>query len=205
MVIARRKSLGKPVTILASPDPASTRCLNSAQGPARRMRGALRDAPPAEGRGNHRRRRSPSRRCATKRDGSSALPKSPRDITARKAAERERDELLAREREVRRTAELLNQVGPRLLAQLDREKLAQEVADIARALIGAELRCVCSQGAAAGYGKGIPAAANLSGLREAFAARNDLGDFIAKLPDEGVVRNDECRPIPASGATWPRR
>jgi PAS domain S-box-containing protein len=54
-----------------------------------------------------------------------------RDISERKAAERERAELLARE-------QTLNQVGPRLAAQLDLQKLAQEVTDIATRLIGAE-------------------------------------------------------------------
>jgi PAS domain S-box-containing protein len=61
-----------------------------------------------------------------------------RDITDRKQAERERLLLLAREQEARRTAELLNRVGPRLVAQLDLEKLAQEIIDIAAALVGAE-------------------------------------------------------------------
>ncbi len=61
-----------------------------------------------------------------------------RDITAQKAAERERLALLARERESRRTAELLNQVGPRLLALMDLDKLAQEITDIATSLIGAD-------------------------------------------------------------------
>jgi PAS domain S-box-containing protein len=61
-----------------------------------------------------------------------------RDITEQKRADRERRLLLAREREARRTAELLNSVGPRLLAQLDPEKLAQEITDIASALVGAE-------------------------------------------------------------------
>src|SRR6185437_8523096 len=61
-----------------------------------------------------------------------------RDITERKLAERQHALLLAREREAHRTAELLNQVGPRLTAQLDLEKLLQEVTDIATALVGAE-------------------------------------------------------------------
>lgn len=61
-----------------------------------------------------------------------------RDITGRRIAEEERAVLLAREQEARRTAELLNRVGPRLLAQLEFGKLVQEVTDIAIALLGAE-------------------------------------------------------------------
>lgn len=61
-----------------------------------------------------------------------------RDITDRKREERERVLLLAREQEARKTAELLNRVGPMLAAELDTEKLVQSVTDIATALVGAE-------------------------------------------------------------------
>jgi PAS domain S-box-containing protein len=61
-----------------------------------------------------------------------------RNISDRKRAEQERGLLLAREQEARRTAELLNQAAPRLSAQLDLEKLVQEVCDIATTLVGAE-------------------------------------------------------------------
>ena len=61
-----------------------------------------------------------------------------RDITDRRRAEEERTSLLAPEQEARRTAELLNRVGSRLAAQLELEKLLQEVTDIATALVGAE-------------------------------------------------------------------
>jgi PAS domain S-box-containing protein len=61
-----------------------------------------------------------------------------RDISDRKQFEAERDLLLSREREARKTAELLNRVGPLLAAELDREKLVQSVTDIATELVGAE-------------------------------------------------------------------
>ena len=61
-----------------------------------------------------------------------------RDITQIKRAEDELAALLAAEKEARRTAELLNLVGPRLAAQLDLDKLVQEVTDIATTLVGAE-------------------------------------------------------------------
>ena len=62
-----------------------------------------------------------------------------RDISDRKQAEENRALLLAREREARRTAELLNQAAPRLSAQLDLEKLVHEVTDVATTLVGAEV------------------------------------------------------------------
>jgi len=61
-----------------------------------------------------------------------------RNIMGRKAAEAERAAILAREQEARRTAELLNSVGPRLAIQLDSKRLVQEVTDIATLLVGAE-------------------------------------------------------------------
>jgi PAS domain S-box-containing protein len=67
------------------------------------------------------------------------------DITADKAAEaalRASEErlqhLLARENEGRRTAELLNQIGRVLSAELDENKLAQSVIDISTQLVGAQ-------------------------------------------------------------------
>jgi PAS domain S-box-containing protein len=61
-----------------------------------------------------------------------------RDITERKAIEQEHLLLLAREQDARRTAELLNQVAPRLVAELDVETLVQAITDIATTLVGAE-------------------------------------------------------------------
>jgi PAS domain S-box-containing protein len=75
------------------------------------------------------------------RDGSGRIvgaSKIARDISDRKQAEEKRALLLAREQEARRTAELLNQAAPRLSAQLELEKLIQEVTDIASTLVGAE-------------------------------------------------------------------
>jgi PAS domain S-box-containing protein len=69
------------------------------------------------------------------------------DITERERAEQERLELLAREQEARRTAELLNHVAPKLAAQLDMEKLTQEVTNLASALIGAKTGAFLHNGA----------------------------------------------------------
>ncbi len=61
-----------------------------------------------------------------------------RDISEQRQAEQDREELLEREMEARQTAELLNQVGPILAAELDGQKLVQSVAEIAAKLAGAE-------------------------------------------------------------------
>jgi PAS domain S-box-containing protein len=60
------------------------------------------------------------------------------DISERKRAEEERKTLLKSEQEARRTAELLNRVGPMLLGELDLKKLTQKVIDLATQLSGAE-------------------------------------------------------------------
>jgi PAS domain S-box-containing protein len=61
-----------------------------------------------------------------------------RDITERKQIERERALLLSREQEARKTAELLNRVGPLLGTELSLGKLVQSVTDVATELVGAE-------------------------------------------------------------------
>ncbi len=61
-----------------------------------------------------------------------------RDIGDRRRVEAERDILLLREQDARKTAELLNRVGPMLAAELDLEKLVQSVTDMATQLVGAE-------------------------------------------------------------------
>jgi PAS domain S-box-containing protein len=78
---------------------------------------------------------SPVRNAAGRIVGASKIA---RDISDRKRTEQERALLLSREQEARRTAELLNQVAPRLAAQLDLEKLIQEVIAVASTLVGAE-------------------------------------------------------------------
>ncbi|HWF47039.1 MAG TPA: PAS domain S-box protein, partial [Bryobacteraceae bacterium] len=62
-----------------------------------------------------------------------------RDISDRKRIERERALLLAREQESRKTAELLNRVGPMLASELNSGKLVQAVTDLATELVGAEV------------------------------------------------------------------
>jgi PAS domain S-box-containing protein len=61
-----------------------------------------------------------------------------RDISAEQKAEQERDALLLREQQARRTAELLNRVGPILAAELDPRRLSQKITDIATQVAGAE-------------------------------------------------------------------
>lgn len=62
-----------------------------------------------------------------------------RDITEKKRAEEQYALLLNRERQSRKTAELLNQIGLTLAAELNVDKLAQAITDIATDLVDAEL------------------------------------------------------------------
>ncbi len=93
-----------------------------------------------------------------------------RDITGQKAAEQERASLLSREQEARRTAELLNQVSPRLVAELDLKKLVQIVTDTATDLVGAEFGAFFRNAANEGGESYLPN--TLSG-----ASRETVADF----------------------------
>jgi len=100
-----------------------------------------------------------------------------RDISERKAAERERADLLERE-------QTLNQVGPRLAAQLDLKKLAQEITDLATRLIGAE------------FGTFFHNVTNEKGelctLHSISGALPErLADFVPKLERNRLVRVDD--------------
>jgi PAS domain S-box-containing protein len=61
-----------------------------------------------------------------------------RDISAERKAAEEREVLLRGEQQARRTAELLNRVGPLLAAELDPERLSQKITDIATQVANAE-------------------------------------------------------------------
>jgi PAS domain S-box-containing protein len=78
---------------------------------------------------------SPVRDASGKIIGASKIA---RDITDRRRIEQERALLLAREQESRKTAELLNRVGPILASELNSGKLVQAVTDLATELVGAE-------------------------------------------------------------------
>lgn len=127
------------------------------------------------------------------------------DITDRKLAERERAASLLREQEARRTAELLNRVGPRLAAQLESDKLVQEVTDIATSLVEAE------------FGSFFHNVVNdkgesymlytLSGVpREAFEGfpmPRNTEIFAPTFRGEGVVRIDDVTQDPRYGRNPP--
>ncbi len=180
------EALGRPVAMLAAPDRIDEmpsilarvrrgECVEHYETRRRRKDGQIIDVSLTV---------SPVRDEAGRVVGASKIA---RDITGRKIAERERSELLARERETRRTAELLNQVGPRLVAQLDLEKLTQEVTEIATALIGAEFGAFFHKFA---NEEGAPCTLRaLSG-----AAPNAFADFAPEFPGPDVVRRDEGRP-----------
>ncbi len=116
-----------------------------------------------------------------------------RDISDRKLAEQERTLLLAREREARRTADLLNRVAPRLAAQLDTKKLVQEVTDIATTLVAAEFgaffyNLVNEEGETYALHTSSGAPGNAF---ERFPMRRDTALFGPTFRGEGVVRCDD--------------
>jgi PAS domain S-box-containing protein len=127
------------------------------------------------------------------------------DITARKRAEEERAQLLAREREARGESETLNSVGRLLAAELDFQKLVQTVTDAGTALCGAA-------SGAFFHNAEDPAAASytlftLSGARrEAFASfpqpRATLL-FEPTFTGAGIVRCDDVTQDPRYGKLAP--
>ncbi|HYZ84742.1 MAG TPA: PAS domain S-box protein [Bryobacteraceae bacterium] len=145
---------------------------------------------------------SPIRNSAGEIIGASKIA---RDISDQKRAEKERVMLLGREHEARRTAELLNKVGPSLASQLDVQQLAQEVTDIATALVGAEFgsffhNVVNEQGESYML-------YTLSGVsREAFAGfpmPRNTGMFGPTFRGEGIVRCDDVTNDPRYGKNPP--
>jgi PAS domain S-box-containing protein len=123
-----------------------------------------------------------------------------RDITDRKLAEQERASLHKREQEARRAAELLNSVGPRLAAQLDLEKLMQEVTDIATALVAAEFGAFFHNVI---HEKGeLYVLSALSGVqREAFSGFAEV--FAPTGRGEGLVRCEDVTQDPRYGKNPP--
>lgn len=129
--------IGKPVATLAAPD-----VLNEMPGILEKIRRGER----VEQYESRRRTKAGeiihvSLTVSPVRDNSGRIigaSKIARDITERKRIENERALLLLREQEARRTAELLNRVGPLLATELSAEKLVQSVTDVATELVGAE-------------------------------------------------------------------
>ena len=196
--------IGKPVSILTAPDrldemPAILRQIQQGnrveQYETRRRRkdGEIIDVALTV---------SPVRNAAGQVVGASKIA---RDISDRKRAEQERALLLSHKHKALQTAELLNRVSLRLSAQLDLEKLVQEVTDIARVLVGAEFgsfsRNVLNE-------KGESYVLNtLSGApREAFAGfpmPRNTDVFAPAFRGEAVVRCDDVTQDPRYGKNPP--
>ncbi|MBV9156470.1 MAG: PAS domain S-box protein [Acidobacteriaceae bacterium] len=128
-----------------------------------------------------------------------------RDISEQKRVESERNILLSREQEARKTAELLNRVGPALAGQLETEKLVQSVTDVATELVGAEFgaffhNVVNEQGESYFL-------YTLSGApREAFEGfpnPRNTGIFGPTFRGEGVVRCEDVTRDPRYGKNPP--
>lgn len=129
------------------------------------------------------------------------------DITERKQAESQLLELHRLEQEARRTAEHLYRVGPLLAAELDVEKLAQKITDIAREACGAEFGALfhnVTSEAGDSY-----MLYTLSGApRERFTGfpmPRSTAVFAPTFRGEGIVRSDDITQDPRYGKNAPRR
>lgn len=129
------------------------------------------------------------------------------DIDAPKRAETERKLLLQREQEARQTAELLNCVGPLLVSELDPQRLAQKVTDLATQVLGAEFGALFHNVL---NEKGESYLLyTLSGVpHEAFAnfpMPRSTAVFGPTFRGEGVVRSDDITKDPRYGKNAPNR
>ncbi len=122
-----------------------------------------------------------------------------------KTAQEQRRILLDREQRARKTAELLNRIGPALSAELDPKKLTQKVTDLATQLTGAEFgaffhNLVNEQGESYML-------YTLSGVpREAFSRfpmPRNTAIFAPTFHNEGIVRSDDITKDPRYGKNAP--
>ncbi len=192
--------VGKPVAILAAPDRLDEmpvilakirqgQRVNHYETRRRRKDGQILDVALTV---------SPVRDTTGKIVGASKIA---RNITDRKRLEQERALQLSREQEARRTAELLNRVAPRILAELDLEKLVQKATDVATALVGAEFGSFFHN-VVNDKGEAQMLYTLSSVAREAFAAfptRRDTDVFAPTFRGEGVVRCDDVTTDPRFG------
>jgi PAS domain S-box-containing protein len=120
----------------------------------------------------------------------------------------EREQLasaLAREREARQTAELLNQLGPLLLAERDTQRLTQRVTDLATQLTGAEFGALFHNVLDSSGGSYM--LYTLSGVPheafEQFPMPRNTAVFAPTFTGEAIVRSDDITKDPRYGKNAP--
>lgn len=86
------------------------------------------------------------------------------DIEDQKQSMAERQILLEREQEARSIAEILNRVGPALLAELDLDRVVQRVTDLATELVGAEAGAFLRTGRSANSAFQVPGLSRQPGI-----------------------------------------
>lgn len=128
-----------------------------------------------------------------------------RDISDQQRAAEERKMLLAREQEARETAELLNRLGPALLAERDVRTLVQSVTDQATKLVGAEFgsffhNIVDERGES--YMLYTLSGAPLEAF-EKFPMPRNTAVFAPTFSGEGIVRSDDITQDPRYGKNAP--
>jgi len=129
------------------------------------------------------------------------------DIEETKRASEERQLLLAREQQARKVAELLNQVGPMLSAELDLQQLTQKITDLATQLTGAEfgaffynVRNEVGESYVLYTLSGVPREAF-----EGFPMPRNTAVFGPTFNGEGIVRSADITRDPRYGKNAPNR
>ncbi|HUS05772.1 MAG TPA: ATP-binding protein [Bryobacteraceae bacterium] len=115
------------------------------------------------------------------------------DVHDLRSAEEERQRLLALEQEARRTAELLNSVGPLLARELDLSRLVQAVTDLATKLVGAQFGA-CFHNVTNESGESYLLYTLSGAPPEAFAnfpMPRNTAVFGPTFRGEGIVRSDD--------------
>jgi PAS domain S-box-containing protein len=127
-----------------------------------------------------------------------AASKIARDIT-------DRQQSILREQQARRTAELLNQIGPIIASELDVQKLAQKVTDIATQLVRAEFGALFHN-VLDERGESYTLYSLSGASRETFASfplPRNTEVFGPTFRGEGIVRSDDITKDPRYGRNAP--
>jgi PAS domain S-box-containing protein len=117
----------------------------------------------------------------------------------------ERRRFLAHEQQARRTAELLNSIGPILLSELNPQKLVQKITDVATALVGAEFGALFYN--VKGDGNDSPPLYSLSGVaRDRFRKEQPIPHAALAGPTlrgEVTIRLDDITTDPRYWQEYP--
>lgn len=120
------------------------------------------------------------------------------DVMEIKRMRDERATLLEAEREARGTAELLNQVGPTLVSELDFGKLAQSIIDLATSLTGAEIGVLChTDRSRGGDAYIVQTLSRKRGVFETFPSQAEADRLLRMFDEHGIIRFEDLSSGPS--------